>query len=342
MNNFKFNLEDTDSIIKQYINFESIKNIALKYNSSRDTIYKLLLRNNIEIRKKNKNSKYLKLYNNKILIERILLLYKENIPVQKIAKEINIKPSVITKILFQEKIIFSSISKNALAKNGLNEKCFDNVENIFVQYFLGFLMADGCVSKSSIKKQEPNVISLGLKKQDQNHIYKFRTFLGSSHNIANISYKIQNKIYYQSHIKIFSTKICQKLKEYGICERKSLIAKTTNNILKNSRYYFLGILDGDGSISFCNKSKNKKEKSPVISLVGSFDILNEFLEYCKKIITTKANINKSKKIYQLRFSHKQAYKLIKHFYKNAEIYLDRKMELAQKIIIDYKDEYDTE
>jgi hypothetical protein len=108
-------------------------------------------------------------------------------------------------------------------------------------YWLGFLMADGCVHDDS-------KVTLGLARCDLRHLEKFRAYLRTS--ARPIQYVPQSRSYV---LKIHSRQIVQDLARYGITPRKSLTAQARNGIDCEPAFW-LGVLDGDGCIGF---SKNQ-------------------------------------------------------------------------------------
>lgn len=102
-------------------------------------------------------------------------------------------------------------------------------------YWLGFLMADGCVHDES-------KVTLGLARRDRRHLAKLRTYLRT--DSRPIQYVPQSR----SHVlKIHSRQIVSDLTHYGITTRKSLTARAQNGIDLQPTFW-LGVLDGDGSI----------------------------------------------------------------------------------------------
>ena len=75
----------------------------------------------------------------------------------------------------------------------INENVFNEITEESA-YWIGFLMADGCIAT---RKSSP-YISLRISEVDIEHIEKFRSFLGSNHKIGvysnNRSFKSQNKL----------------------------------------------------------------------------------------------------------------------------------------------------
>jgi hypothetical protein len=102
-------------------------------------------------------------------------------------------------------------------------------------YWIGFLMADGCVHDES-------KVTVGLARRDRRHLEKLRSYLRT--DSRPIQYVPQNR----SHVfKIHSRRIVSDLAHYGITPRKSLTAHAQNGADSHPAFW-LGVLDGDGSI----------------------------------------------------------------------------------------------
>lgn len=212
-------------------------------------------------------------------------------------------------------------------------------------YWLGFLASDGCIASNT------NSIALELKSTDRNHLVKYKNFLKIDANLReNVREKNQKhiinseiKTYLSVRIVFRSTKLKEFLISLGITPKKSLTLDVTNSILKNSKDFFRGLTDGDGHLGIYNINGSFY---PTYSLVGSYKIIESFMHFCRDVIgiRTKAKIcNKKSKnngTYYVKFTHLIAYKIIKYLYDGAECYLDRKYEIAMKILEKFGEKYE--
>lgn len=199
----------------------------------------------------------------------------------------------------------------------VNEAAFDNISSEEQYYWLGFMYADGNISK------EGNRIEMRLSIKDKSHLEKFRRFL-------DLETEIRTGICNGNewcHLSVRNKHLWNTLNNLGCIPQKSLaltfprIKFTTANIL----HFIRGYVDGDGSLCIYKEGNKIRTR---ISIVGT----ESFLASINKIFGNKGYIrNKSSedyknKAYSLSFSDVPSRKLARYLYENATIYLDRKYE----------------
>lgn len=125
-------------------------------------------------------------------------------------------------------------------RRSVNKNPFEDLSSKEVQYWLGYLAADGNVNDLS---QKNNRISLDTN-LDPEHLEKYRSFLGINKKI----YKFWNKSHelYEYSLAFSNRKVCEYLHEIGITARKSKTLKVNFNLTKS---FVLGYFDGNGFIS---------------------------------------------------------------------------------------------
>lgn len=206
---------------------------------------------------------------------------------------------------------------NRFRKYTLNEHAFDEITPESA-YWIGFLMADGCVSL--------NQIIINLQEKDINHLIKFNSFLKTNYPIKMIKSGYNSSSLIASLV-VSSKYITNRLSEYGVTPRKSLTAKVCDELAFN-RDFWRGVVDGDGTLFL-----GKKEYSyPQLNLGGSYHIINQYKYFIQSLVNCDPKIEKIKSIFMLKISGKKAQKIIDTLYKNADIYLERKFLKSQDII----------
>ena len=200
-----------------------------------------------------------------------------------------------------------------------NDRYFQHIDSEDKAYFLGFILADGNISKTS------NRVSIQLNIKDKYILEKFKHCINSSNSIRD--YKVfdkrKNKFNEITVFQVSSKNIISDLKDNGIDFNKSkyfYYTKISQN--KYFNHFLRGVFDGDGSISNNN-----------IQLISTF----EFLEYINvKYLSNKYNfiqINKNLNIYRLYIYDKSTkIDLLNFIYKDSTIYLKRKYDLYQDVI----------
>ncbi|MBE3093691.1 MAG: hypothetical protein IMZ52_01580 [Actinobacteria bacterium] len=223
---------------------------------------------------------------------------------------------------------------NGHRKYYVNHNVFSGRMNADKAYWIGFLMADGNISKP--KFGESQAITLQLQSRDLNHIYKYKKFLETDKVIYstrhNCGIKGYNKQYDGYMLRITSDKIAKRLIHCGIIPQKSGKEKLININKIYERDYFRGYVDGDGCIIY-----GKTYANNCVELYGSYDICKQFKDFViNHGMNTKADVHKrnySDILYVIRISgNHNVYKLLNLLYKDTSVYLDRKYNKAMQII----------
>ena len=216
----------------------------------------------------------------------------------------------------------------------VDESVFDNPSEER-DYWIGFLITDGCVSTSKFR---PNpIITLTLQSRDEDHIRKFRKFMKTEdRKINHWQTKRKNGDEYSnlSTLSFTSRKVADKLSEFGVVPRKTNIEKVIG--LENSRAFWRGVIDGDGCVTH-----NNQDNHAVITLSNGPDLCTQFINYIELVIGVPVSKNYPKKregrdSYIVGLYSQNAYKVIKHLYSDCTIALDRKLAKAQEIISLYE------
>lgn len=216
----------------------------------------------------------------------------------------------------------------------LDENFFENIDNEKKAYWLGFIAADGCVSRN----RNSLYLSIGLSARDIEHLKKFKNDTGSSSKI--IIYDVANRkgqSYKSCSIQIYNKKICSDLISHGIIERKSLKLKFNQNFHNQEliKHFIRGYFDGDGCISVSKKEKNKVK----FSLLGTQD----FLDGCSRFLSEKIKIKYknsknyiNRNYYELEWSGRiNCKKILDYLYEDSNIFLDRKYKKYNEIYKNY-------
>lgn len=192
-------------------------------------------------------------------------------------------------------------------KANINSHIFNNIDSEEKAYWLGFLFADGYVSKNTEFE-----LSLGLK--DINHLEKFKTFLNYEGKI-----KIDNKIG-RCRLQFGDPEIVNNLKDIGCVNKKSLILEFPEKLSENLYSHFIrGYFDGDGSIN--------NPISPIsITIIGTYP----FIEKIHSILfipidsIKHRNPKHSELVFTNILSGQTARNFCEYIYKEATIFLERK------------------
>ncbi|CCE26351.1 g328 [Yersinia phage phiR1-37] len=186
---------------------------------------------------------------------------------------------------------------------------FSKIDSSDKAYWLGFILADGCIYKNELR--------LKLGKVDYVHLQKYCDFLGLSHNhIVKDAHTIK--------VIVCDKKMIIDLNKLNIFSKKSCkeIPPIIDPIFH--RDLLRGFFDGDGCI---------KTNLASISLVGSKDMM----DFCNKVFHEELGIPlgkvySDKKVYRLAwYSLFNKQSILSWLYDGSHTYLDRKFSLAKKI-----------
>lgn len=141
----------------------------------------------------------------------------------------------------------------------LKENFFETIDTKEKAYWLGFILADGCITRVNKHNYQ---FSFGLKKDDELYVDKFIHAIG-----ANIDKKIYSKKG-KVDIVLGHRKFCDALLQNGCMPQKSLTLKLPNyHNVELDLALLLGFFDGDGGVT----------QGPKIT-TASYDVANYIKE----------------------------------------------------------------
>lgn len=259
--------------------------------------------------------------------ENIIKDYQSGLSSIKLSDKYSINPSSVFNVLKRNGLSARSNSINS-RKYDCNHDFFESIDTEEKAYWLGFIFADGWISK----QQYGEYFGITLSTKDVNHLYKLKTSMGSTYKVN--SY--QNDTPYKddtqySVYKVSSKKIVADLVDKGVFENKTNIIEPPKGVPeKLIRHFIRGYFDGDGSLSYYVSSRNRKMyQVKILGTESLLDYINNFVEekigfripryYKRKETQTVMSYEMNSKIRTMSF--------LDYIYKDATVYLDRKYEL---------------
>lgn len=250
--------------------------------------------------------------------ENIIDMYLSGISALQISKILNMKYYRVHKTIKDSGIDFRKNGDN-FKKYTANYNFFEKIDTEEKAYWLGFIAADGHVSRG-------DQVIINQSRENKNHLQKFLNSIEATNKIrdytTDTSYKKNTKY---SRVVITSKKMVEDLNKLNIVDNKSLILTVPNIPDSLKRDWIRGYTDGDGSISR-TKSKSKKLYEYQLKICGTKEVLTSILSYLGK---------DNQKLYERNYDNKNNYYIsiggniqtkecLDIIYGNASIYMDRK------------------
>lgn len=244
--------------------------------------------------------------------------------IRTIAKEFGVGRGPIKRILLEQNL-FIPHRKGIQRKYSLNESYFERIDSKEKAYILGFIAADGCVSKK--RGNSGRTLSINIKPEDYNVLDFIKKELGSDKEIKKIKgagFGLGTSLI---SLEVNSTKMCSDLEKLGIVARKSLILKPP----KIEEEYFMpfikGYFDGDGTIY-----KTKCYNNYCVGFCGTKEMLEWISNILKMSIKLEKRHKDCKNNYYFRFGGtNKPYSFMTKFYDSVEISINRKRKLYNEL-----------
>lgn len=264
---------------------------------------------------------------NQELVNKFTDYYVNNvISLNKLSKMFEISVDTIRKYFYKNNI---QIVNRQNQTNRFSD-IFEVIDTEEKAYWLGFLYADGYLNKT-----QPGHIELGLKKDDYDHIDKFRKFINSDNKI---SYRSKTNSY---RLSFSDVKMYKDLINNGCLECKSLILKAPNINNNIKRHFIRGYVDGDGCLTY----RNNNPLSMTISIIGTEDVLKFIYKSIfgnDNIILSNDNRFNNEYTKSITFNREQSRIASYILYENSKIYLQRKFDrymLTKTAVLDRDIQY---
>lgn len=220
--------------------------------------------------------------------------------------------------------------KSKYGKYFVNRNYFENIDNEWKAYWLGFLYADGCISLKD------NTVRIRLQRGDKAHLQKFLDSLQSDSLIRDNISKLNGKEFKQSEVYVCNSKIVEDLINHNCVPNKSLILEfPSDNIVPKElkRHFIRGYFDGDGWIH-CSKTGKKRMEIGFIGTPNTMLGIKNYLENTIILsdVVLKKNHGKTTTMSLCYGKFSDCDKIYNHLYKDCNIYLERKLNKFDEIL----------
>lgn len=253
----------------------------------------------------------------------ILKLYTvQNKSVNYISKIFGVNNSVITRLLKSKNIPIRS--NNFYKSKYFDKYYFDNIDSEDKAYFLGFIYADGYVSKKTF--------GIRISTKDECLLETLKQKLHSEHKII---YSIGAQTKYgevdSCSISITNKYFVDNLISKGVIYNKTgRITFPDETIIPEQlkRHFIRGYFDGNGSVY-------KSNSGIVVGFDGSEAFLSQILYELNKLFKTVVKVNKYKdrNCYYIKIGGNNHMRIFYNYlYKDTTIFLERKKIVFEKYL----------
>ena len=255
-------------------------------------------------------------------IQKIIDEYNSGKSLKKINLISGIGCKTLSDIIKQNGEIMIRNDSDKSRKYTIDENIFNELTEQSV-YWIGFIMGDGCITKTG---KEFAVLNVALNEKDLRHVEKFKEFMNTNKPIGYI------EKYNTYSLTINSKQICDILSNFDAINRKSYNATEKKNIPNElERHYWRGLIDADGHLRYDSKCDKW-----YIGLTGSFKLCWQFFDYVAKVIKldSKTSVRKvSDNGSRVEFvGNLLPLSIIRNLYEDSTIYLERKFATFNKSV----------
>ena len=223
-----------------------------------------------------------------------------------------------------------------MARSIFDHNFFEALDTEEKAYWLGFIMADGCILETG-KRKKQRTISIELALVDIRHLKKWHAAIKSTRSINKYDRLRKNKgvgkIFRSAVSNHSSIKMAADLLKYGCTPRKTLVLKFPLNIPNGLLNHFIrGYFDGDGSFYL-----DRRYKTPqlIANFVGTPNFINGIIG--RLPVGSKAKHYKRGKVSTMFITGNiNAINFGRWLYNNATIFLDRKKKLFDRHVEKYE------
>lgn len=241
---------------------------------------------------------------------------------------------IAEKINRTESAVNIKASKLGLKKGyQFNRRYFQNIDSADKAYWLGFIWADGCITK--VDATNSGELSIELQVTDIMHLKKFNKCLDGNlqvkTRIRSNCFKGQyaDREYETAFIRVHSIDMVNDLEALGCSSAKSSIIgmpKISDEFMWD---FIRGYFDGDGCVRYADPRYPNEIRCDFTSVAE--DLTNNLRAWLYENNVLTHIFHDRNKLRLTTSGTENAIKLLSNMYDNATIYLDRKYQKQIKI-----------
>lgn len=218
-------------------------------------------------------------------------------------------------------------STNINRSHSIADNYFNKINTEEKAYWLGFIWADGSISKTAKRASGPNRLRVTQKWAEKEHLQKFINAIASNYKIKKVTRVSNHEI---AQLDINCRPLCESLESLGYGPKNIRI-----HIPNIQRYliphFIRGYFDGDGCLSiYTQQIKTWSIPRQEWSITGNKTLISEIKYILSNDAKTTKNVSiktykHSPETVSLRYGKKgDIIKLYDYLYKNATVYLETK------------------
>lgn len=260
-----------------------------------------------------------------VVIDDAVRLYDSGMPMKQIGATLAISYNAVRNGLIRRGVQLRERHSIPRVRT-LDHEFFHCIDTEEKAYWLGFIMADGCV-------QNKYKLSILLASCDVGHLRKFAIAVGSD---APISHRRVFSLgaWRDTHtIQINGIRFVDGLLKHGVCPRKShngFPCLLDSDDLQ--RHYWRGMFDGDGCIT-ATRYPDGRLNGYGAQFCGNGPIVHAFADFIRERSSHPMNVKPKDKQFFVQFRGVgELQKSLSVLYRDATVYLDRKYSLYLKLM----------
>ncbi len=214
-----------------------------------------------------------------------------------------------------------SIRKERGFRLPVNHAAFD-VLTPEAMYWVGMLMADGCISQPRQDRHRLNkqlIFHLGAV--DGHHVFRFRAFMQAAHKVSDVRQvdKRTGVVSFSTRLAIVSERACSRLIALGVTTAKTFTAVAAEEVA-SSRDFWRGVADGDGCV-FAAQAHHE--------LLGSKPLCEQYVHFLASIGCPNPVLREREGCWCVDTHGEQARRSMGVLYRPGDVCLLRKMYRAR-------------
>lgn len=258
--------------------------------------------------------------------DRIALLYRQGVSFSGITKETGRSAATITRVLRASAVL--SRPRCGVRQYQLDESAFER-DTPESRYWIGFILADGCVSLGQRKGQ----ITITLCAADAAHIASFCRFVASDCPVRTRRFASNYGDSEAATITINSKAIARSLIARGIPPRKTKCA-VPPTYLANDIDFWRGVVDGDGWLSYGRDRHGGWYVN--LGVCGTKAVCEGFASFAARLVGgptrgDRYGVLPIKSIWRTKVAGLQAIRLVERLYPDGRVSLPRKRLVADAL-----------